>query len=334
MKWKCQQCGQLATFTTPPSVVRCTCGAKFVDGEAVEDGCAARRLDICRNCDQWMEMRCKSLELGCRQTFAKTIALPTGKCPLGKWRVARLHRSYFFPSVRLLNLLYHVCPLKSNDVWQANVRQVVRRLGIFNGRKLVAVAVGEKLHGVDVVRRAFDDPSIEYLAIPNDKELREVASFLPLLEAVESTNPEEASFYGHTKGNSTRDNALGAEMWRNQMYHSLLDGVNACRDLLWTHPCVGTHKMQYPPEMVPFPSKLKHGNWLFAGTFFWFRHQDVYAHPKWRDVPRDRYGAEAWLSGLFDAHQAASVFQPWPASEFPTPSPYDPALYLWPIRDV
>lgn len=330
----CPTCGIMITVRRWP--VRCACGTTlWAPGEdEPRNQEMQRRLAICHDCEHFGRTRCAVIDLGCSRTFRDALQGSESKCPERKWRTPRGRRMIVYPSVRLLNLLYHVCPLKSNDVWRANVRQVVRRLGIFNGRKVVAVATGEKLHGVEVVRRAFDDPAIEYLEIPNDKELREVASFVPLLEAVESTNPEEASFYAHTKGNSTRDNALGAEMWRNQMYHSLLDGVSVCRDLLWTHPCVGTHKMQYPPEMVPFPSKLKHGNWFFAGTFFWFRHQDVYAHPKWRDVPRDRYGAEAWLSGLFDVRQAASVFQPWPASEFPTPSPYDPALYLWPIRDT
>ncbi|MHB8953575.1 MAG: hypothetical protein ACYC4U_11445 [Pirellulaceae bacterium] len=246
----------------------------------------------------------------------------------------RIHRVHHWPSVCRLNLIYHVCPLKSNDVWRANVRQLVRRLRIFSGRKVVAVAVGEKLHSLDVVRKEFGDPAIEYLEIPNDKELREVATFLPLLQAVESTDPEEASWYGHTKGNSTRDNALGAEMWRNAMYHHLLDGVNVCRDLLLTHPCVGTHKIQTPKGVSIYSSGLLHGQWMFAGTFFWFRHNTVFGHPDWRKVPQDRYGAEAWLSGLFPARQAATVFQPWPVSEYPVPSSYDPRLYLWPIRDT
>jgi hypothetical protein len=51
-------------------------------------------------------------------------------------------------------------------------------------------------------------------------------------------------------------------------------------------------------------------------------------------VPRDRYGAEAWLSTLFSADQAATVFQPWPASEYPVVSPYDPSIYQHPLRDI
>lgn len=333
-KWECPVCGRTAKVPAHATTIHCDCGSVILDGVAIKTSAAARRVLVCRECKHWMENdRCEQIELGCRAEFKAALAAGDTGCPLGKWRVVRARRAFFWPSVHVLNLLYHVCPLQKNDVWRANVRQVVRRLRIFNGRKVVAVVTGDGLHGVDVVRQAFGDPTIEYLEIPNDPELREVATFLPLLEAVESADPEEASFYAHTKGNSTKDNALGAEMWRNEMYHSLLDGVHVCRDLLLTHPCVGTHKMHYPVGMMPYPSKLNHGTWLFAGTFFWFRHDAVYGHPQWRIIPQDRYGAEAWLSGLFAPNEGASIFQPWPASEYPPPSPYDPALYLWPIRD-
>lgn len=247
----------------------------------------------------------------------------------------RIRAMTMWPSVRRLNLLYHVCPLKKNDVWRANVRQIVRRSNIFNGRKVIAVVRGNGLHGLDVVRHAMGDDAVEYLELPNDEQLRETATFLPLLESIESTDPEEASFFAHTKGNSTRNNALGVELWRNAMYHHLLEGVNVCRDLLATHPCVGTHKTQWPADESPYPTSVSNRyRWMFSGTFFWFRHVEVFSRCNWSEVKQDRYGAEAWLGHMFRPEQGATVFQPWPATEYPIPSPYDPRLYLWPIRDV
>jgi len=250
----------------------------------------------------------------------------------------RVRHIYMWLAIHRLNCLYHVYPSTANDVWRANVRQLLKRMHVFNGRLVVAVAVDDTTHTAQEVQREFGDVRrIEMLVLPNDPTLRETATLLPLLEAVQSENKAEATFYAHTKGNSTRDSALGAELWRNAMYHHLLDHVHVCRDLLMSHPCVGTHKMVYPrhsPDLrVPYPTRLQHGNWLFAGTFFWFRHDAVFTHPAWRDVPRDRYGAEAWLSGLFHHQQAASVFQPWPADQYPTPSPYNPRIYRRPIRD-
>jgi hypothetical protein len=66
---------------------------------------------------------------------------------------------------------------------------------------------------------------------------------------------------------------------------------------------------------------------MFAGTFFWFRSYSVYTRPAWRYVPQDRYGAEAWLSGMFQAHECKSVYQIWPETVYPTPNPYRAEIY-------
>jgi hypothetical protein len=66
---------------------------------------------------------------------------------------------------------------------------------------------------------------------------------------------------------------------------------------------------------------------MLAGTFFWFRNDFVFSSPKWLDIQPDRYGCESWLAGLFPPVATVSVFQPWPVWQYPTPSPYDPALY-------
>jgi len=245
---------------------------------------------------------------------------------------------HMMPAIHRLNLLYHVYPSKANEIWRANIRQVVRRMPIFSGRRVVVAALDGTTHGIDEVRRELEDShkQIELVATRNDPELREAATLEILLESVESLDEAEASFYGHTKGNSTADNVAGAELWRNAMYHHLLDHVHVCRDLLLSHPCVGTHKIVYPTDSPhlrqPYPTGLRHGNWMFAGTFFWFRHSAIYSRD-WRNIPADRYGAEAWLSGLFTHDQAATVFQPWPADQYPMPSPYNPRLYQWPIHD-
>ena len=201
---------------------------------------------------------------------------------------------------------------------------------------LVAVVEGDGLHPVNEVRKAFGTTPIpiEYIIAPNDPVLREVVTFPLLLDAIKSTDYAEATFYAHTKGNSTADSELGSEFWRNAMYHHLLDHVEVCRDLLMSHPCVGTHKLVWKQnERSPFPSKLNVGCWMYAGTYFWFRHKDVFSTDKWCEVPKDRYGAEAWLSTLFHPDDAATVFQPWMACQYPLTSPYEPSLYRWPIRD-
>jgi hypothetical protein len=255
-----------------------------------------------------------------------------------KRQTRRLFRDAIFqPAIHTCNLLYHVCPTRDGDAWRCNVRQLVRRWGVFTGRRVVAVAYGPGLHDIDEVRAEFGRTAtgLECFAIENDPELREVASFAALLAAVQSTDRYEATFYGHTKGTSRANGqALGAELWRNQMYASLLDEIHVVRHALLRVPAVGTFLMHWPrTQRSPYPSGLEHGNWMFAGTFFWFRHDAVFSRPDWAEVPRDRYGAEAWLGGLFDYRDVLSVHQPWPIDQYPWPSPYDPKLYRRPIRD-
>lgn len=231
--------------------------------------------------------------------------------------------------VSRLNLIYHVCPLKANDGWRDNLYELLQRWGIFTGRKLIAVANGPGLHDLATVQALVRRSDVEWLPIRNDPQLREVASFGPLLSAISNTCSSEATFYGHSKGNSTADNAQGAWLWTLAMYRHLLDQPEVIRDALRQYAAVGCCKMVWPKgSKAPYPSALPVGHWMFAGTFFWFRHDRVFTQkPRWRNVPQDRYGAEAWLSTLLDESEVLSVYQPWPISQYPTPSPYNPLVH-------
>ncbi len=247
------------------------------------------------------------------------------------------YRSRRWPRPTIRNLIYHVCPLTANDLWRKNIAQLQRRLDVFNGRKIIAIATGTECCKAMVVRESLKDTGCEFLELPNDRELREVATFLPLLISVADPDPRQATFYAHTKGNSTDGSVEGSMYWRNAMYHHLLDRVDDCMEELETHACCGTHKMIWGlrGQGAPYPSGLNHGGWMLAGTFFWFRNDRVFNHHRWRHVPADRYGAEAWLSGLFHWSEAASVYQLWDEYEYPAPAPnpYDPSLYPDPIPD-
>jgi hypothetical protein len=229
--------------------------------------------------------------------------------------------------VTRLNLIYHVCPLRTNDGWKDNLWEVIKRWSVFTGRKVLAIATGEDLHEPETVKQLINRSDAEYLLVPNDKELREVASFLPLLETIQSTDPSEASFYSHTKANSTADNAQGAWLWALAMYRHLLDRPEEIRELLRTFAAVGCCKMVWPKGTVaPYPTRLAVGNWMFAGTFFAFRHNRVFTK-NWRSIPSDRYAAEAWLSTMFEESECVSVYQPFDFSQYPTPTPYDPSMH-------
>jgi PAS domain-containing protein len=210
------------------------------------------------------------------------------------------------------NLLYHVTPFASNDIWLRNVRQLVNRLDLFNGRRLIAVATGEGLASPDEVRAAFGQHEVEILPHPNSRELRENATFLKLLEQITSTDPTEATFYAHAKGVAKdihcSGDPLGSRYWRNAMYHELLDGWERVAELLEEYPVVGSHRRHHPHHPTIYPDGQSSSDWHFGGTFFWFRHRDVFATDRWREVWQPTgWGAEAWVGRMFSFDQSACV---------------------------
>ena len=201
---------------------------------------------------------------------------------------------------------------------------------------MVAIATGPGMVPTEEVREALG-AEFEVIEVPNDSQLREVASLRPLLEAVASTREDEATFYGHSKGNSTGDSVEGAMAWTATMYGQLVGRWPAAMRLLEHFAAVGTTQIVWPEGATPpYPTQQPGavarnarlpGLWMFAGTFFWFRHAAVFSRPGWADVRPDRYAAEAWLSGLIEPHEAFSLYQPWPEELYPTPSPYHAENY-------
>jgi len=228
--------------------------------------------------------------------------------------------------IEIRNLIYHVCPLKNTDEWKVNLLKLKENLSAFNGKRVIAVACDENTHAITDVHAIIGD-NVDLFQIENDPVLRETASFKMLLESVKNTDDNEATFYGHSKAVSTAQNPVGAKAWRNMMYSKLLKEWPECMSFLNYTLAVGTTVIAWDPDnMFPWPSGLQYGLWMFAGTFFWFRHDAVFASKAWRKIPMDRYGTEAWLSGVLSEHEITSVYQPWDFHE-KSANPYLPDHY-------
>lgn len=231
-------------------------------------------------------------------------------------------------SITKRHLLYHVYPSRKNDIWKRNIDRLMEHIDIFNGRRLIAVATGTGSLSFDEVANYLTGLRAQTFECPNDAELREVATFPSLIKQVaDITSMQEAVFYAHTKGNTTGESVEGATIWRNIGYAYLLGGWQRCMRLLEDYSAVGIHKLHWGNMRSPYPTRLAHGNWMFAGTFFWFLPAITHAFDDWRHVAWDRYGAEAWLSGLLDHTSVTSVYQIWPDANFLGANPYDPELY-------
>lgn len=356
MKWQCTQCRRRASLSQSDFPITC-CGVRHVFPEGVvkggpgllrraanfagaavnhvaggsklvDDATREWRRQQCLACTEYFDAKletCTHKQCGCGMKKQRGIIDALGwaskKCPIGRWQ---------YEPITVRNLIYHVCPLASNDGWRQNVRQLLKRWHVFNGRRIIAINTGDGLHPLPEVLAELQHADFDFFTVPNDPNLREVASFRMLLDRIANTRHDEATFYAHTKGNSTAADMRGAIRWRNAMYRHLLEAnFTQSMEHLKTHVFVGCHKMVWGDRKPPYPSGLDHGKWFLAGTFFWFRNDMVFGSPKWQDIPSDRYGAEAWPAGIVEEHAAITVYQKYPETQTYTriDNPYNPALY-------
>lgn len=243
------------------------------------------------------------------------------------------------PEITTRNLLYHVCALSQNNDWIRNIKNLLKHVHIFNGRRIIAIAYSETEKHRFVAPNIITDwfktqGDFEFLVLPNDKILREVATFYPLLKEVAQPDPHTATFYAHTKGNSTQDHVAGAKAWSNCMYHNLLGRWQEVMYALSKYTAVGTTMHDWGPIPVfPWPSRIKYGHWMFCGTFFWFRNDGIFSLPNWDQIVVDRYGAEAWLGGIIPSKEAYSMYQPWNPLGWRKVNPYLPQWYPDYLKD-
>ena len=197
------------------------------------------------------------------------------------------------------HLTFHVFPTQHQDSWQWNLRQLAARWSLFNGRKVLGLAIerGKTVQPGQVIDYAASlgmhfDAVIER---HNSRILREVVTWRPMLEAlgITSMGSREVVFSAHAKGvrHTVREDHI--EAWARLMYRSCLDNFAAVEPLLLSHVFAGSFK-RYNNFRTP-------GNhvWHYSGTFYWWRPAEV-AKRNWQKVDHKFYGTESW-----PGHQAA-----------------------------
>ena len=211
-----------------------------------------------------------------------------------------------FGPVGRRHLVYHILPIAGNGVWQRGIDQLRLRWGLFNGSKTVAILTGfaghHKLDPPEAVRQ-YLPPDCEVLELPNNPNLREVVSWVPLWErALAGAADEDAIFYAHAKGVTRNvDPGNSCQWWASLMYSLHLDHWPLVADHLTRNPITGAFK------------KVGHGfggspsTWHYSGTFFWVRAGDIRNRP-WRAVEPTWTGTEAWPGIAYHRDEAGCLF--------------------------
>lgn len=192
-----------------------------------------------------------------------------------------------FGRVPTRNLIYHIWPVRGS-MWAWNLDQLLARIDLFNGKRLVGVVVDERSEPADAVRVRLDGHGCEIIEFANRAE-GETVSFPGLLASVASTDPDEVTFYAHAKGVKYEPEIPEpVRKWCDALYRVNLDDWREVQRHLDTHALTGAFRM-----LGRFRTHRNLGDWHYSGTFFWMRSARVFRNGA-PEVRPFYGGVEAW----------------------------------------
>jgi len=265
----------------------------------VDETTRRTRLQLCESCPTYWDgehRRCNHPSCGCNMDVKAGWA--TQACPIGRWAAIGPTETSTAPTVR--HLAYHIAPF-TGPIWRHNVRQLRRRLELFDGRRVVAIVTGPGLEAPEVVQAALGS-DVEYLILPNDQRLREVVTLTPLLERTLCyAGVADATFYAHAKGVTRPVNpGVTVHYWTDAMYVACLDYWPVVAEMLQHRPTVGAFKK------IGAGFEGSTSTWHWSGAFFWLRNAAA-AKRDWRRIDQQWWGSESWIGLHFSPDEAAAL---------------------------
>ncbi|MBY6263643.1 hypothetical protein EI613_17230 [Azospirillum sp. 412522] len=231
------------------------------------------------------------------------------------------------------NLIYHIWPVR-DSLWRWNLEQLLHRIELFNGRRIVGIASDARADTPAEVQAMLEGHGCEFIVRPN-RPTGEVETFPIMLRSLRSEEPNEVTFYGHAKGVKYRE-AIPPQVrrWTEVLYRTTLDNWGGVRTALDHHVMAGSFR-----RLGRIAPHRFLGDWHYSGTFFWMRNAHV-CDPRLLNVANFYSGVEVWPGQHFPLEKAACLFL-----DRLVPVPYDadfwtavgnPALQKWEAacRDV
>lgn len=202
------------------------------------------------------------------------------------------------------HLLYHLWPLRGST-WRWNLGQLLQRVELFNGRRIIAIVTDERTEDAATVQALLAGHGFEWVVMANTP-LGEALSFPRLLEMIEGESPNDVCFYAHAKGVKYEPAFPQAvRRWSELLYAVTLDHWPSVREQLNRFAMIGAMR-----RIGQFANHQRVGDWHYCGTFFWFRHDAVFGarQPQVsRTVPQFYGGVEAWPGVMFSRHETGCL---------------------------
>ena len=201
------------------------------------------------------------------------------------------------------NLIMHVWPTRKG-AWKWNIDQLIQRKEVFTGKVVLGVATGPNTLDVQAVVDHAAPLYPDVFEVSNNPRIREGATFLKLLERVQSKR-EGITFYCHSKG-ARHGDSFGQEgstlqAWTEAMYSACLDDVPSIVEQLKDFSMTGPFR-----RFGNFKTPGNH-RWHYSGAFYWFRNSDVFER-NWQKMDLFFFAVESWPGLMFRPEEVACCF--------------------------
>lgn len=198
------------------------------------------------------------------------------------------------------HLLCHLWPKREPGTWRKTIDELISRWDLFDGKKVIAVASCDKSHTADDVQKLLPKDAI-VLQFTNNPNLREVVTFVPLLEQVQF-DIGGTIFYCHGKASTHDYRNVTSHAWADLMWHVMLDHPGLVQCALENHAIAGCFRRRQRFGLTDGY------HWHFSGSFFWARCRDIFAKPGWREIDLIWYGNESWPGLHFSLEESVCLF--------------------------
>lgn len=198
------------------------------------------------------------------------------------------------------NLIYY-CYFENseiNEFAKYNIKLINRYLHIFNGQRIIKIAVDDlsidNSHLIDLF------PNCEIELVQNNKETRESEYFIQSLKQIKDTN--SLTFFAHNKGSKsgvTNNNVN--KVWLLSMYFFNLEEIyltNIEYSLKEDKTFSGIMQITIPcPPWVTT-------DWHYSGTFFWFNTKKLFDIDGWDIFEKGRFSVEGYPGKMVDVSKS------------------------------
>jgi len=211
-----------------------------------------------------------------------------------------------FTSVPLRHLLYHVWPVKGTT-WRWNIAELLRRIDVFNGRRVIAIVHDQRSDPPEAVEEALAGHGCEFIVARNDAAAGEAGTFPQLLGCIASPDPSAVTFYAHAKGVKYEPGTPDpVRRWTEALYRTNLDDWLSVKAHLERFAFTGAFRLS-----GRFRSHRNLAEWHYSGTFFWMRNARIFGRNA-TEVPKFYGGVETWPGLSFARNEAGCLFMDQP----------------------